>query len=61
MNRITNAVLSFFELVEAEGRELRTQAEIMAKRVLLLFFGGLCSSPLRLQEASPFTPPSRRG
>ena len=23
MNRITNAVLSFFELVEAEGRELR--------------------------------------
>ena len=41
MNRITNAVLSFFELVEAEGRELRAQTEIMAKRVLLLFFGGL--------------------
>ena len=41
MNRITNAVLSFFELVEAEGRELRSQAEIVAKRVLLMFFGGL--------------------
>ena len=41
MNRITNAVLSFFELVEAEGRELRSQTEILAKRVLLLFFGGL--------------------
>lgn len=41
MNRITNAVLSFFELVEAEGRELRSQAEILAKRVLLLFFSAL--------------------
>ena len=41
MNRITNAVLSFFELVEAEGRELRSQADIIAKRVLLMFFGGL--------------------
>lgn len=41
MNRITNAVISFFELVEAEGRELRSQAEVLAKRVLLLFFSGL--------------------
>ncbi len=41
MNRITTAVLSFFELVEAEGRELRSQTEILAKRVLLLFFSGL--------------------
>lgn len=41
MNRITNAVLSFFELVEAEGRELRSQTEILVKRALLLFIGAL--------------------
>lgn len=41
MNRITNVVLSFFELVEAEGRELRSQTETLARRILLMFFGGL--------------------
>ena len=41
MNRNSEIARSFFELVEAEGRELRSQTEILAKRVLLLFFGGL--------------------
>ncbi len=41
MNRITSAVLSFLELAEAEGRELRSQAEFFARRVLMQFIGGL--------------------
>lgn len=42
MNRLTVAVLSLIELLEAEGREFRSQAEAAARRLLFLFFAALC-------------------
>lgn len=40
METITNAVLSFFELAEAEGRSLKDASVAVFSRMLMLFFGG---------------------
>ncbi|MCD7876039.1 MAG: phage holin family protein [Cloacibacillus porcorum] len=40
MNRLTELVISFFELVEAEGRELREQAQGVLRGAAMFFFGG---------------------
>ncbi len=41
MNRITNLILSFFDLLEAEGRSFRTHTERAVRGILILFFGGV--------------------
>ncbi len=41
MNRITNLILSFFDLIEAEGRSFRIQTERMLRGIMVLFFGGV--------------------
>ena len=40
MNRLTELVLSFLDLMEAEGRELRGQAQAVLRGAIMLFFGG---------------------
>ena len=54
MNRLTVAVLSLIELLEAEGREFRSQAEAAARRVLFQFFGVLCFFAAALSAAFAF-------
>lgn len=44
MNRLTELVISFFELVEAEGRELRVQAQDVLRGAAMFFFGGVLLS-----------------
>ncbi|MCD8163546.1 MAG: hypothetical protein LUE09_08970 [Synergistaceae bacterium] len=44
MNRLTELVISFFELVEAEGRELRVQAQDVLRGASMFFFGGVLLS-----------------
>ena len=44
MNRLTERVISFFELVEAEGRELREQAQGDLRGAAMFFFGGIALS-----------------
>ena len=41
MSRLTELVLSFFDLMEAEGRERREQAQIVTRGAIMLFFGGV--------------------
>lgn len=41
MNSLSRAVLSFFELLEAEGREFRTKAEASVRSLMAFFFAGL--------------------
>lgn len=41
MNRLTELVLSFFDLLEAEGREFRGQAQAVLRGAMMLFFGGV--------------------
>lgn len=38
MNSIANAVISFFELLEAEGRNLRKKTVAAAENLMLVFF-----------------------
>lgn len=41
MNSLSRAVLSFFELLEAEGREFKTKAEASVRSLIVFFFAGL--------------------
>lgn len=41
MNRITNLIFSFLDLIEAEGRDFRIQTEMMLRGIMVLFFGGV--------------------
>ncbi|MDO5114473.1 MAG: hypothetical protein Q4D58_00110 [Synergistaceae bacterium] len=41
MNRLSRVIVSFFDLIEAEGRELRLQTAIAVRGMMLFFFGGL--------------------
>lgn len=54
MNRLTVAVISLIELLEAEGREFRSQAEASVRRLLFLFFGALCFFAAAISAAFAF-------
>lgn len=41
LERIANVVVSFFDLVEAEGRVLRDRAMLFTEGLLMMFFGAL--------------------
>ena len=48
MNRLTNLILSFFELIEAEGRLFRNQTQTMLRGIVILFFAGVLLSSAAL-------------
>lgn len=41
MNRITNLIFSFLDLIQAEGRDFRIQTERMLRGIMVIFFGGV--------------------
>lgn len=41
MNRLTKLILSFFDLLEAEGRSFRSQTQAVFRGLIILFFAGV--------------------